>query len=98
MKIGMRKPSIKKSLKARTTGKLKRSIKRAIIPGYGKKGMGWVKNPKRALYNKIYRKTSFSVGDLFKRKKDLKIDRMPCRIIETARKTPAGHSRPRVHH
>ena len=70
MKIGMRKPSIKKSLKARTTGKLKRSIKRAIIPGYGKKGMGWIKNPKRALYNKIYRRTSFSVGDLFKRKKD----------------------------
>ena len=34
MKIGMRKPSIKKSLKARTTGKLKRSIKRAIIPGF----------------------------------------------------------------
>jgi hypothetical protein len=70
MKIGMRKPSIKKSLKARTTGKLKRSIKRAIIPGYGKKGMGWIRNPKRALYNKIYRRTSFSVGDLFKRKKD----------------------------
>ena len=70
MKIGMRKPSIKKSLKARTTGKVKRSIKRAIIPGYGKKGMGWIRNPKRALYNKIYRRTSFSVGDLFKRKKD----------------------------
>ena len=37
MKFGMRKPSIKKSISARTTGKIKRSIKKAIIPGYGKK-------------------------------------------------------------
>ena len=66
MKIGMRKPSIKKSLKARTTGKLKRSVNKAVIPGYGKKGMGWIKNPKRAAYNKIYKKTSFSIFDLFK--------------------------------
>lgn len=66
MKFGVRKPSIKKSLKARTTGKAKRAIKKALIPGYGKKGMGWVKNPKKAAYNKIYRKTSFSIFDLFK--------------------------------
>ncbi len=56
MKFGMRKPSINKSLKARTTGKLKRSLKRAVIPGYGKKGRGWIRNPKRALYNKIYKR------------------------------------------
>lgn len=37
MKIGLRKPSIKKSLKARTTGKLKRSIKSSVNPLYGKK-------------------------------------------------------------
>ena len=37
MKFGMRKPSLKKSLKARTTGKAKRAIKKAVIPGYGKK-------------------------------------------------------------
>ena len=66
MKFGVRKPSIKKSLKARTTGKAKRAIKKALIPGYGKKGMGWVKNPRKAAYNKIYRKTSFSILDLFK--------------------------------
>ena len=66
MKFGMRKPSIKKSLKARTTGKLKRSVKKAVIPGYAKKGMGWIKNPKKAAYNKIYKKTSFSIFDLFK--------------------------------
>lgn len=62
----MRKPSIKKSFKARTTGKAKRKIKKALIPGYGKKGMGWIKNPKKAAYNKIYKKTSFSIFDLFK--------------------------------
>lgn len=61
MKVGIRKPSLKKSLKARTTGKLKRSVKKDLIPGYGKKGMGWIKNPKKAAYNKIYNKTSVSL-------------------------------------
>ena len=66
MKFGMRKPSIKKSIAARTTGRAKRGLKKAIIPGYGKKGTGWIKNPKKAAYNKIYNKTSFSIWDLFK--------------------------------
>lgn len=66
MKIGMRKPSIKKSFKARTTGKAKRKIKKALIPGYGKKGMGFIKNPKKSVYNKVYKKTTFSFWNLFK--------------------------------
>ncbi|MBO4894388.1 MAG: hypothetical protein J5562_05705 [Clostridia bacterium] len=66
MKIGMRKPSIKKSFKARTTGRVKRSFKKKVFPLYGKKGMGWIKNPKKALYNKIYKKTTFSITDIFK--------------------------------
>lgn len=66
MKFGMRTPSLKRSISARTTGQLKRSVKRAIIPGYGKKGMGWIKNPKKALYNKVYHKTTFIIFDLFK--------------------------------
>ena len=65
MKIGMRKPSLKKSISARTTGRAKRAIKRAIIPGYGQRGMGLL-HPKRALYNKVYRKTTFSIFDLAK--------------------------------
>ncbi|EON3043063.1 hypothetical protein FDO51_RS12615 [Enterococcus hirae] len=65
MKIGMRKPSIKKSISARTTGKTKRAAKKAVIPGYGKKGTGWIKDPKKATYNKVYKKTSFSFWDLF---------------------------------
>lgn len=62
----MRRPSLKKSLGARTTGKVKRAVKKAVVPGYGKKGMGWLKNPKKALYNKVYKKTSFSLFDLFR--------------------------------
>ena len=66
MKIGMRKPNLKKSFKARTTAKATRAVKKALIPGYGKKGIGWLKNPKKAAYNKVYNKTSFSLMDLFK--------------------------------
>lgn len=66
MKTGIRKPNLKKSIKARTTGKLKRQVKKAVIPGYGKKGMGWIKNPKKAAYNKVYNKTTFSIWDIFK--------------------------------
>ena len=62
----MRKPSLKKSIKARTTGKAKRALKKAVIPGYGKKGAGWLKDPKKAAYNKVYKKTTFSIFDLFK--------------------------------
>jgi len=66
MKFGLRTPSLKRSYKARTTGKAKRAVKKALIPGYGKKGSGWLKNPKKAAYNKVYNKTSFSLKDLFK--------------------------------
>lgn len=66
MKFGMRKPSLKHSFSARTKGRAKRAVKKALIPGYGKKGTGLIKNPKKAAYNKIYRKTSFSLWDLFK--------------------------------
>jgi hypothetical protein len=64
MKIGVRKPSIKRSIKARTTGRMKRVLRSSIDPTYGKKGMGWIKNPKKAAYNSIYRKTTVSVKDL----------------------------------
>lgn len=66
MKFGLRTPSLKRSIKARTTGRAKRAVKNALIPGYGKKGAGWIKNPKKAAYNKVYNKTSFSIWDLFK--------------------------------
>ena len=66
MKFGIRKPNLKSSLKARTTGRAKRAVKRAVIPGYGKKGRGWVTNPKKAAYNKVYNKTSIGVSDIIR--------------------------------
>ncbi|MFR1707617.1 MAG: hypothetical protein ACLSV2_01850 [Clostridium sp.] len=66
MKVGVRKPSIKKSIKARTTGKAKRAVKSAVNPLYGKKGMGWINDPKKAAYNKVYNKTSVGVKDIAK--------------------------------
>ena len=68
MKFGYRKPSIKKSIKARTTGKIKRKAKKAINPLYGKKGMGFVNNPKKAVYNKIYNKTTVDATKPLKKK------------------------------
>jgi hypothetical protein len=65
MKVGFRKPSIKRSISARTTGQLKRAVKRELIPGYGKRGMG-ILHPKKALYNRVYRRTTFGLGDIIK--------------------------------
>ena len=65
MKFGLRKPSLKKSFKARTTGRAKRKVKSTLNPLYGKKGVGWL-HPKRKVKNKIYKKTTFSIFSLFK--------------------------------
>lgn len=58
MKIGVRKPSLKKAIKASTTGKAKRVVKKAVNPLYGKKGVGLAKSPKRAVKNAVYKKTT----------------------------------------
>jgi len=55
MKIGFRIPNLNKRIAART------SLKRVIRHNLGFKaprGMGWMTNPKRAMYNKVYNKTS----------------------------------------
>lgn len=67
MKVGFRKPSIKKSFKARTTGKLKRKVKKTINPFYGKKGMGLIRNPKRSVKNRVYKRTTFGLSDIFRK-------------------------------
>jgi hypothetical protein len=67
MKFGLRKPSPKRSFTARTTGRAKRAVKRSTNPWYGRRGMG-LRKPKRAIYNKIYNKTSFGLRDIFRRK------------------------------
>ena len=64
MKIGLRKPSIKKSIAGRT------SIKRQVVHRAGLKmprGYGWIRNPKKYVYNKVYNKTSFSIFDVLKK-------------------------------
>lgn len=66
MKVGLRKPNVKTRVRARTTGRAKRALKKSINPLYGKKGMGMINNPKKAMYNKIYNKTTVSVDDLIK--------------------------------
>lgn len=58
MKIGVRTPSFKKSFKARTTGRINRTLKKSVNPLYGKKGMGYIKNPEKAIYNKVYHKVT----------------------------------------
>ena len=66
MKVGLRTPSPKKSLKARTTGKVKRAAKKAVNPTYGKKGMGLIKDPERSIKNAVYHRTTVGVGDIAK--------------------------------
>lgn len=68
MRSIIRKPSIKKSIKARTTGRIKREIKSTVNPLYGKKGIDYITDPKKVVYNKVYNKTSVSLyrsGDIF---------------------------------
>jgi hypothetical protein len=55
MKFGLRKPSINKRIAART------SVKRFIRHSLGFKaprGWGWLTNPKKAAYNRVYNKTT----------------------------------------
>ena len=60
-----REPSISKSISASTTGRVKRELMREIDPYYGKKGTGWIRNPEKALYNKIYRMRTIDSNKLY---------------------------------
>lgn len=66
MRFGLRILQLKKSFGVRTTGKIKRKIRKAVNPFYGKKGLGIINNPKRSIKNRIYRKTTFGISDIFK--------------------------------
>lgn len=63
MKVGIRKPNLKQRVSSITSGQLTRSAKRAFVPYYGKKEMGWL-NPKKALYNRAYSMTTVSADDV----------------------------------
>jgi hypothetical protein len=64
LKIGVRKPSIKKSIKNATTSAMKREVRSSVDPLYGEKGWGAVQNPKKAIKNKIYHKTTVNPIDV----------------------------------
>lgn len=65
MKIGFRKPSVKRMVKARTVGRAKRAVKRSVNPLYGKKGMG-LANQKKAAKGYVYQRTTFGLGDVLR--------------------------------
>jgi hypothetical protein len=64
MKFGIRTPSIRKSIAART------SVKRRVKDSLGlraPRGWGWLTNPKRAVYNRIYTRTTVSLWSIVAR-------------------------------
>lgn len=64
MKFGFRKPSIKKRISSKT------SVKKQLVNRLGLKmprGLGWVRNPKKYMYNKVYNKTTIDPIKLIKK-------------------------------
>lgn len=66
MKHGFRKPSLSKSIAARTVGRAKRQLMKSVIPGYGTKNSS-IFNPSKKAYNKLYHDTTFGISDLNKK-------------------------------
>jgi hypothetical protein len=59
MKFGIRKPSLKKRIAART------SVKRMVRNSLGlraPRGYGWLTNPRKAAYNRVYNRTTKGCG------------------------------------
>ena len=64
MKLGIRKPSIKKKIAART------SVKRVVRHNLGlkaPKGFGWLTDPKRAAANRQYSRSTISLWSLIRK-------------------------------
>lgn len=63
MKFGLRTPSLRRMIAART------SPARFVRHSLGLKaprGFGWLTNPKRAAYNRAYSRTTFGLGALLR--------------------------------
>lgn len=58
MKFGFRVPSLTKRIRARTS--LKRYVRHSLKIK-APRGFGVITNPKRAVYNRVYNRTSFDV-------------------------------------
>jgi hypothetical protein len=63
MKFGVRGPSLKRSLAARTSWK---RIARQSLGLKAPRGYGWLTNPRRAAYNRIYDRTTVSFWSLLR--------------------------------
>ena len=63
MKWGFRKPSLRKRIAARTSWKrFARNSLRLKAP----RGWGWLTNPRKAAYNRLYRRTTFGLDDVLR--------------------------------
>jgi hypothetical protein len=58
MKFGIRTPSLRKRIAARTSWK---RVARHSLGLKAPRGMGWLTDPKRATYNRIYSRTTVDV-------------------------------------
>ena len=61
MKVGLRRPSLRKSIAARTSW---RRYVRHSLGFKAPRGYGWVTNPRRYLYNKAYYRLTFGWRDV----------------------------------
>ena len=63
MRIGFRRPSLRKSIAARTS---RRRFVRHRLGLEAPRGWGWVTNPRRALYNRISYRLTFGWRDVMR--------------------------------
>lgn len=63
MKFGLRTPSLKRMIAARMSPA--RFVRHSL--GFkAPRGWGWLTNPRRAAYNRVYSRTTFGIGDLLR--------------------------------
>jgi hypothetical protein len=59
VKFGIRRPSLRKRIAARTSWK---RVVRHQLGFKAPRGWGWITNPRKAAYNRIYNRTTLGVG------------------------------------
>ena len=64
MKFGMSKPSLKKIIAARTSPA---RIVRHNLGFKAPRGFGWLTDPKKALYNRVYTQATFIIWDVLRK-------------------------------
>lgn len=79
MKFGIRRPSLIRKVAART------SIKRYAVNKFGLKlprGYGWIRDPKRFVYSKIYNRVSITPSTLIDKLFGFRPSEIPWMILE----------------